>query len=123
MTGVINNNWKIHKLNELGVVSRGRSRHRPRNEPSLYGGPYPFFQTGDIKAANLYLSKYSQTYSEKDSPKASYGSRERFALRSLPTLPRPRSWQLKVASQTALLGLSRTRRRPTPDLSSTQSIR
>ncbi len=52
------------RLDELGSVSRGRSRHRPRNDASLYGGPYPFFQTGDIKAANLYLSQHSQTYSE-----------------------------------------------------------
>lgn len=57
--------WKARKLDQLGFVGRGRSRHRPRNEPSLYGGEYPFFQTGDIKAANLYLSKYSQTYNEK----------------------------------------------------------
>ncbi len=57
--------WKKHKLDELGFVGRGKSRHRPRNEPSLYGGKYPFFQTGDIKAANLYLSEYSQTYNEK----------------------------------------------------------
>jgi type I restriction enzyme S subunit len=57
--------WKARKLDQLGFVGRGRSRHRPRNEPSLYGGEYPFFQTGDIKAANLYLSEYSQTYNEK----------------------------------------------------------
>lgn len=57
--------WSYKKLNELGFVGRGRSRHRPRNEPSLYGGPYPFFQTGAVKAAELYLSSYSQTYSEK----------------------------------------------------------
>ncbi len=59
------NGWKPHKLDELGFIGRGRSRHRPRNEPSLYGGPYPFFQTGDIKAADLYLSKYQQTYNDK----------------------------------------------------------
>ena len=57
--------WKAHKLDRLGSVNRGRSRHRPRNDPSLYGGEYPFFQTGDIKTANLYLSHYSQTYNEK----------------------------------------------------------
>jgi type I restriction enzyme S subunit len=57
--------WKARKLDQLGFVGRGRSRHRPRNEPSLYGGEYPFFQTGDIKAANLYLTAYSQTYNEK----------------------------------------------------------
>ena len=53
------------KLDELGVVSRGKSRHRPRNDVSLYGGKYPFFQTGDVKAAGLYLKAYSQTYNEK----------------------------------------------------------
>jgi len=57
--------WKARRLDQLGFVGRGRSRHRPRNEPSLYGGEYPFFQTGDIKAANLYLFEYSQTYNEK----------------------------------------------------------
>lgn len=57
--------WTPYKLDQLGTVSRGRSRHRPRNEPSLYGGPYPFFQTGDIKAAELYLRNFEQTYSEK----------------------------------------------------------
>jgi len=57
--------WSYRKLDELGFVGRGRSRHRPRNHPSLYGGPYPFFQTGDVKAAELYLSDYSQTYNEK----------------------------------------------------------
>src|SRR5690242_1711425 len=52
------------KLNQLGAVGRGRSRHRPRNDPRLYGGQYPFFQTGDIAAADLYLSHYTQTYNE-----------------------------------------------------------
>ncbi|NBW80800.1 restriction endonuclease subunit S, partial [bacterium] len=58
------NNWKTAKLNELGYVGRGRSRHRPRDAAFLFGGRYPFFQTGDIKSANFYLTEYSQTYSE-----------------------------------------------------------
>lgn len=57
--------WQAYKLNELGKVNRGKSKHRPRNEPSLYGGKYPFIQTGEIKATNFYISEYSQTYSEK----------------------------------------------------------
>ena len=56
--------WKVLTLDKLGHVSRGRSRHRPRDAAHLYGGPYPFFQTGDIKAAQFYLTEYSQTYSE-----------------------------------------------------------
>jgi type I restriction enzyme, S subunit len=57
--------WKEYKLNELGKLNRGKSRHRPRNEPSLYGGKYPFVQTGNIKSANFYITEYDQTYSEK----------------------------------------------------------
>lgn len=56
--------WKLHKLDELGSVGRGKSRHRPRNDPSLYGGEFPFFQTGDIKAAHFRLTEYSQTYND-----------------------------------------------------------
>ena len=51
-------------LDQLGSVSRGRSRHRPRDAPFLYGGPYPFVQTGDVKKAGLYLRDFEQTYSE-----------------------------------------------------------
>ena len=56
--------WKLRKLDQLGTVGRGKSRHRPRNAPELYGGDYPFFQTGDVKAAEFYLRAYSQTYNE-----------------------------------------------------------
>jgi type I restriction enzyme, S subunit len=58
------NNWCERSLDELGYVSRGRSRHRPRDAEHLYGGNYPFVQTGDIKHSNLYVTNYSQTYSE-----------------------------------------------------------
>lgn len=57
--------WKLAKLDELGFVGRGKSRHRPRNAAFLYGGRYPFFQTGDIKAANFHLTEYTQTYSDE----------------------------------------------------------
>lgn len=57
--------WSEKSLDELGFVSRGRSRHRPRDAAHLYGGPYPFVQTGDVKHAGLYLTKYSRTYSEE----------------------------------------------------------
>ncbi|AXS84637.1 restriction endonuclease subunit S [Marinobacter sp. Arc7-DN-1] len=58
-------NWSERSLDELGLVSRGRSRHRPRDAAHLYGGPYPFVQTGDVKHAGLYLTEYTQTYSEE----------------------------------------------------------
>jgi len=56
--------WIWTSLGQLGVLDRGRSRHRPRNAPELYGGPYPFVQTGDIKAARGRLFQFGQTYSE-----------------------------------------------------------
>lgn len=56
--------WRQLRLDELGTVARGKSRHRPRNDPSLYGGRWPFFQTGDVKAAELYLRSFTQTYND-----------------------------------------------------------
>lgn len=57
--------WTEHRLDELGYVSRGRSRHRPRDHTSLYGGNYPFIQTGDVKHSQFYIRSYTQTYNEK----------------------------------------------------------
>jgi type I restriction enzyme S subunit len=56
--------WQTCKLDELGVLERGRSRHRPRYAFHLYGGKYPFIQTGDIREAQKYITQYSQTYSD-----------------------------------------------------------
>jgi type I restriction enzyme S subunit len=56
--------WKENSLDELGFVGRGKSRHRPRNAEFLYGGPHPFIQTSEIKHADLYVTSYSQTYSD-----------------------------------------------------------
>ena len=52
------------KLDQLATVKRGRSRHRPRNAPHLFGGPYPFVQTGEVKAAEFWIHGSEQTYSE-----------------------------------------------------------
>ena len=56
--------WYPRRLDELGFVGRGKSRHRPRNDARLYGGPYPFIQTADIMAADPYITTYSKTYSD-----------------------------------------------------------
>lgn len=58
-------NSKGNSLDALGEVSRGRSRHRPRNAPYLYGGQYPFIQTADITKSDLHVTKFTQTYSEE----------------------------------------------------------
>jgi type I restriction enzyme S subunit len=56
--------WRWLRLPQLGTLDRGRSRHRPRNDPKLYGGPYPFIQTGDVRASQGRLTTFKQTYSE-----------------------------------------------------------
>lgn len=60
-----NKDWNENKLSDLGVFSRGKSKHRPRNDERLFaGGKYPFIQTGDIKEANLYIKNHTQEYGE-----------------------------------------------------------
>lgn len=56
--------WEKVKLDKLGNISRGRSKHRPRNDTKLFGGDYPFIQTADVKKANFYIKEYSETYNE-----------------------------------------------------------
>ena len=57
--------WKKVSLDQMGTVSRGKSKHRPRNDARLFGGKYPFIQTGDIGSAGLYVNEFSQTYNEE----------------------------------------------------------
>ncbi|MCG3678031.1 restriction endonuclease subunit S [Aliarcobacter butzleri] len=58
--------WEVVKLGNYGTLARGKSAHRPRNAPFLYGGKYPFIQTGDItKKGSIYLRDFKQTYSEE----------------------------------------------------------
>ena len=57
--------WEYVTLDKLGTISRGRSKHRPRNDKTLFGGKYPFVQTADVKAAELYLTEYTDTYNER----------------------------------------------------------
>ena len=57
--------WEITSLSELGTFSRGKSKHRPRNDVKLFeGGKYPLVQTGDVKAANLYITKNDSYYND-----------------------------------------------------------
>jgi len=57
--------WNQKTLEEIATTfGRGKSKHRPRNAPHLYGGKYPFVQTGDIRNADHTITEYSQTYSE-----------------------------------------------------------
>jgi type I restriction enzyme, S subunit len=57
--------WENKRLQDVSMeFGRGRSRHRPRNAEFLYGGPYPFIQTGDVRNSDHVITEFSQTYSE-----------------------------------------------------------
>ena len=62
--GELPEGWRWTKLPELGHLGRGKSKHRPRNADFLYGGEYPFIQTGDIRYADGVITSYTKTYSE-----------------------------------------------------------
>lgn len=62
--GISEDSWESVKLKELGEFNRGKSKHRPRNDPRLFNGPYPFIQTGDVSSSGMYIQKHSQTLSE-----------------------------------------------------------
>ena len=56
--------WAWATLSQIGWLDRGRSQHRPRNAMHLYGGPFPFVQTGDIRHSETILRSVEATYSE-----------------------------------------------------------
>jgi type I restriction enzyme S subunit len=57
--------WEVSPFGSLGKLDRGKSKHRPRNDPSLLGGKYPLIQTGDVANSKGVIKKYTQTYSDK----------------------------------------------------------
>ena len=57
--------WEIRYFCDLGELKRGKSKHRPRNDPILLGGKYPLIQTGDVTNSNTYIKSYTSTYSEE----------------------------------------------------------
>jgi len=56
--------WTVASLPMLGDFGRGKSKHRPRNDPRLYGGEYPFVQTGVVASSRGRIVKFDQTYTE-----------------------------------------------------------
>lgn len=60
-----NDSWQDKKLAELGTFKRGKSKHRPRNDSRLFeDGKYPLVQTGEVKAASLYIQSHNACYSD-----------------------------------------------------------
>lgn len=57
--------WVWATLPMLGEFGRGKSKHRPRNDPRLYSeGKYPFLQTGRVRNSAGRISEYDALYSE-----------------------------------------------------------
>ncbi|HCH6572296.1 TPA: restriction endonuclease subunit S, partial [Vibrio parahaemolyticus] len=59
------NGWEWCRLPDLGELARGKSKHRPRNDPKLYeNGNIPLVQTGDVARANGTILTYTAKYNE-----------------------------------------------------------
>ncbi len=57
--------WPITQLGNLAQIERGKFTPRPRNDPSYYGGRFPFIQTGDISNSGGRVTSWSQTLNDK----------------------------------------------------------
>ena len=57
--------WTWARFPEVGLFGRGKSKHRPRNDPILYtDGNYPFIQTGDVARSGGSIETYSDLYND-----------------------------------------------------------
>lgn len=65
MFGDPEDGWRNDKFGNVGSLDRGRSQHRPRDESALFGGSYPFIQTGDVANSAGRITTFTQTYSER----------------------------------------------------------
>ncbi|MDP2817446.1 MAG: restriction endonuclease subunit S [Polaromonas sp.] len=57
--------WSWARFPELGDFGRGKSKHRPRNDPSLFNPPkYPLIQTGEVSRAKGIVQEVHSYYSD-----------------------------------------------------------
>ncbi len=57
--------WTWARFPEIGIFGRGKSKHRPRNDPVLYeDGTYPFIQTGDVARSSGSIETYGSLYND-----------------------------------------------------------
>jgi len=62
---VLPQGWEWARFPELGEFGRGKSKHRPRNDPALFNPPiYPVVQTGEVARAKGVIQEYHSKYSE-----------------------------------------------------------
>jgi type I restriction enzyme S subunit len=63
--GDVPEHWDVRRAKQVSQILRGKFTHRPRNDPSLYDGPYPFIQTGEVARAGKSITGYRQTLNER----------------------------------------------------------
>lgn len=57
--------WEWCRLTDIGELARGKSKHRPRNDPALYtNGEYPLVQTGDVARSGGCIHTFSAMYNK-----------------------------------------------------------
>ncbi len=56
--------WKRVGFKDIGNISRGKSKHRPRNDPKLFGDKYPFIQTGEVANSSGIILTAKKYYSD-----------------------------------------------------------
>lgn len=57
--------WIWCRFTEVGQLERGKSKHRPRNDPSLYiNGSIPLVQTGDVARSKGVIKTCTAFYNE-----------------------------------------------------------
>jgi type I restriction enzyme, S subunit len=57
--------WMWARFPELGDFGRGKSKHRPRNDPTLFNPPkYPLIQTGEVSRAKGVVEQVHSYYSD-----------------------------------------------------------
>ncbi|MCC4118617.1 restriction endonuclease subunit S [Aromatoleum toluclasticum] len=59
------NGWAWARFPEVGQLGRGKSKHRPRNDPALFNpGIYPLVQTGEVARAGTIVREVHSKYSD-----------------------------------------------------------
>lgn len=57
--------WAWTRFPEIGEFGRGKSKHRPRNDPKLYNdGKYPLVQTGDVARSKGIIKTFTGMYNQ-----------------------------------------------------------
>lgn len=59
------NNWRWCRFGEVVQMTRGKFSIRPRNDPSYFGGEYPFIQIGSLDEKGSVINEAPQTLNEK----------------------------------------------------------